>query len=74
MTTKPTPGSDLTRKQIKAAKALLTQRPMCIPGTNAIIRESEATAWHDLVTKTAFELGLNPQQITAFCDVAGVAN
>ena len=72
-TTEHVPGSDLTKDQTKAAKLLLAQRPMCIPGTSAIIVESEALHWHDLVTAKVFELKLNPQQICAFCDEAGVA-
>lgn len=71
-TTKP--GSDLTIKQKKAAATLLAKRPMCLPGTNAILRASEAEAWHDLVTTAAIELKLNPQQCQAFCDAAGVAS
>lgn len=67
-------GTDLTKRQKKAAATLRTKRPMCLPGTNAIIRASEAEAWHDLVTKAAIELKLNPQQIAAFCDLAGVAS
>jgi hypothetical protein len=46
---------------------------MCIPGTDAIIRQSEAESWHDLVTKAAIDLKLEPQQIPAFCKAAGVA-
>lgn len=72
-TTKHAPGSDLTKRQKKAAATLRAKRPMCVPGTNAIIRASEAEAWHDLVTKAAIELQLNPQQVLAFCDAAGVA-
>lgn len=68
------PGSDLTRKQIKAAAALRAKRPMCLPGTNAIIRASEAQSWHDLVTKATLDLKLNPQQVPAFCDACGVAD
>lgn len=68
------PGSDLTKKQKKAAATLLEKRPLCLPGTRAIIRQSEAESWHDLVTKAAIELRLNPQQVAAFCDAAGVAN
>lgn len=43
------PGSDLTKRQIKAAKTLRERRPMCLPGTNAIILEKEASVWHDEV-------------------------
>lgn len=67
------PGSDLTVRQKKAAATLLAKRPMCFPGTPVIIRKAEADAWHDLVTKAAIELKLNPQQVTAFCNAAGVA-
>lgn len=68
------PGSDLTAKQKRAAATLLAKRPMCVPGTNAIIVAKDAEVWQDLVTKAAIELKLDPQQITAFCDAAGVAN
>lgn len=71
---KQSAGTDLTKRQKKAAATLLAKRPMCVPGTARIIRESEATAWHDLVTKAAIELKLNPQQVPAFCDAAGVLN
>jgi hypothetical protein len=47
---------------------------MCLPGTRAIIRDSERTAWYDLVTKAAIDLKLDPEQINAFCDLAGVAD
>lgn len=67
-------GSDLTVKQKKAAATLLAKRPMCLPGTRAIIRDSERTAWYDLVTKAAIDLKLDPEQINAFCDLAGVAD
>lgn len=67
------PGSDLTLLQKKTAATLRAMRPMCVPGTNAIILASEAEAWHGLVTKAAIELNLNPQQVATFCDAAGVA-
>lgn len=74
MRTGKLPGSDLTKRQKKAAATLLAKRPMVVPGTRAIIREAEAAAWHDLVTKAAIELKLTPQQVPAFCDAAGVAD
>lgn len=68
------PGSDLTKRQKKAAATLLAKRPMCLPGTRAILRAAEAESWHDLVTKAAIELKLTPRQVAAFCDAAGVAS
>jgi hypothetical protein len=67
-------GTDLTKRQKKAAATLRAKRPMCLPGTDKIIRESEAADWHDLVTKAAIDLKLEPQQVPAFCDAAGVSN
>jgi hypothetical protein len=67
------PGSDLTTDQKKAASALLAKRPMCVPGTRAIILEGEARTWHNEVVRTIEDLGLKPQQVTAFCDACGVA-
>lgn len=68
------PGSDLTILQEKTTAKLRECRPMCIPGTNAIISSTEAEIWHDLVIKAAIELNVNPVQIQAFCDLAGVAD
>ena len=68
------PGSDLTKKQLKAAQTLLAKRPAVLPGTRAIIHAADQAHWHDLVTKAAIELKLNPQQVVAFCDAAGVAD
>lgn len=65
---------DLTVKQKKAAKELRAQRPMCIPGTNAIISRSEAKAWHDLVATAGVALEVTTEQLPAFCDLAGVAD
>jgi hypothetical protein len=67
-------GSDLTKKQRKAALALLAKRPAVLPGTRAILIAADQSHWHDLVTKAAIELRLNPAQIVAFCDLAGVAD
>lgn len=65
---------DLTVKQKKAAKELRAQRPMCIPGTNAIISRKEASAWHDLVATAATGLDVTTDQLPTFCDLAGVAD
>jgi len=70
MSTNPT----LTINQKKAAKELRTQRPMCLPGTNAIISAKEARAWHDLVATAATGLDVTTDQLPAFCDLAGVAD
>lgn len=64
---------DLNHKQHKAAKALRAKRPMCVPGTNAIIVKAEALQWHADVAADAMSLDVKPDQMTAFCDVAGVA-
>lgn len=63
---------DLTVKQKKAAKELRAQRPLCIPGTNAIISAKEAKAWYDLVATAATGLDVTTDQLPAFCDLAGV--
>jgi hypothetical protein len=65
---------DLNMKQRKAATALRAKRPMTVPGTNAIIVAAEARAWHDEVATEAVRLNLKPDQMTAFCDLAGVAD
>lgn len=65
---------DLTIKQKKAAKELRAKRPMCIPGTNAIISRLEAKTWHDLVATAGVELGVTTAQLPAFCDMCGVAD
>jgi hypothetical protein len=65
--------NDLNHKQRKAAEALRVKRPMCIPGTNAIIVLKEAHEWHADVAGVALEQDIQPDQMTAFCDVAGVA-
>lgn len=67
------PGSDLTKDQIKAAKALRAKRPMVVPGSRAIIVQAEAKIWHDAVVAAIKEQRLKPQQVTTFCDVCGVA-
>jgi hypothetical protein len=64
----------LTVDQKKAAKELRAQRPMCLPGTNAIISRSEAKAWHDLVATAATGLDVTTDQLPTFCDLAGVAD
>jgi hypothetical protein len=69
-TTKP--GSDLTINQKKAAAALLKLRPPVLPGTRAILDATLCQAWYDIVTEQVLALKLNPQQIVAFCDAAGV--
>lgn len=71
--TKHEPGSDLTVKQRKAAQNLRAQRPMTIPGSNAIIVRSEATEWHNRVATVALAAKITPAQEKAFFDLAGVA-
>ena len=65
---------DLTVKQKKAAKELRAKRPMCIPGTNAIISAKEAKVWHDEVATAGVTLNVTTDQLPAFCDLAGVAD
>lgn len=73
--TKPAaPGADLTAKQLKAALELLAIRPQTLPGTRAIIDESAQKEWYDKVMVRAIRLNLDPQQVPAFCDAAGVAD
>jgi hypothetical protein len=64
---------ELTVKQKKVAKALRAQRPMCVPGTNAIISAAEAKDWHDKVATAAVALNASPEQTASFCDACGVA-
>jgi hypothetical protein len=71
--TKPTAlGHDLSHKQRKAAEALLAIRPAVLPGTRAIIDEAKEKEWYDKVTTKVLRLGLSPEQVAAFCDIAGV--
>jgi hypothetical protein len=65
---------DLNMKQRKAATTLRAKRPMTIPGTNAIIVAAEATEWNREVAREAVRLNLTPNQMGAFCDLAGVAD
>lgn len=65
---------DLTVKQKKAAKELRAKRPMCVPGTNAIISRSEAKVWHDEVATAGVTLEVTTDQLPAFCDACGVAD
>ncbi len=65
---------DLTVKQKKAAIALRAKRPMCVPGTNAIISSSEAKVWHDAVATAGIEHDVTTDQLPAFCDLCGVAD
>lgn len=72
-TTEHKSGSDLTIKQRKAAQNLRQQRPMTIPGTNAIIVRTEAKEWHDRVASVAIAAKIKPAQEKAFFDLCGVA-
>jgi hypothetical protein len=68
------PGSDLTIKQKKAAADLRAKRPLCLPGTNDIIRASEAREWYNLVGDAAVEYDISPEQADAFFNLCGVAD
>lgn len=65
-------GTDLTRKQIKAAKMLLERRPAVFPGSRIVINEWERSKWYRLVGEVALAAKVKPAQSTAFFDLAGV--
>ena len=65
----------LTKQQAATASRLFQSRPAVIPGTRAIFNEAAQRSWHAQVTAAMTESGIkSPDQVNAFCDVAGVAD
>lgn len=65
----------LTKRQAAAASRLFQSRPAVIPGTRAILDETAQRAWHADVTAAIKEHGItSPDNVNAFCDLAGVAD
>lgn len=62
----------LTQAQRDAAKMLLNERPEVIPFTRVIRNTTERVEWFDKVTIKMHELNLTKDQISEFCDIAGV--
>lgn len=66
--------ASLTKQQAAAASVLFQKRPPVIPGTRAIIDEAAQRTWFAEVTATMTAHGITRSQVTAFCDLAGVAD
>lgn len=64
----------LSSEQRQAAEALLKLRPPVIAGTRAIIDREKAENWHRAVSQTMARYGVKRENVTEFCDVAGVAD
>lgn len=63
----------LTTDQKLAARQLLAQRPLVIPGTRAIPNETARREWFDSVFAEMRIHAVNtPREIKEFCDLAGV--
>lgn len=63
----------LTQKQREAAAAMFRRRPTVIPGTRAILSDTERKLWFLQVTDTMLEHHVTtPYAIAEFCDLAGV--
>ena len=67
------PGSDLTKQQAKIAARLRAIRPAVIPGTNAIVDETQQMVWWEAVSSAAVALEISEAQGKAFFDACGVA-
>lgn len=68
----PAAALQLSHEARTMALELLGIRPAVLPGTRAILSETEAKRWFTLVSNATRELKLTDSQIAAFCDLAGV--
>lgn len=62
----------LTAKQEAVARELRMARPMVYPGTRVIMDAFERKAWYDQVYSAMNAQSIAPNQVNAFCDLAGV--
>jgi hypothetical protein len=65
----------LTAQEREVALQLKHDRPEVLPGTRAILDREKQLIWYDKVTAAMKALGIDRNgKITAFCDLAGVAD
>lgn len=65
----------LTPQQITAARDLLGSRPTVIPGTRAILNDTDRKRWFDEVSEALTRLRVDSAiDVSEFCDLAGVAD
>jgi hypothetical protein len=62
----------LTKAQRAVAKSLFIRRPDVVPGTRAIVNRFEAEDWFKIVTTAIRQNGVKKEDVTEFCDIAGV--
>ncbi len=58
--------------QLKIARALRAARPYVIPGSNAIVNDTERKVWYGCVTEVSKILVMNAADADKFFDAAGV--
>lgn len=62
----------LTTAQRVIAQQLLKTRPAVYDGTRAIVDRFAAEKWYTQVTQCMRHHKVAPQDVTGFCDIAGV--